>query len=868
MTVPLNDMSLYDASKYYHEIGMRPHPLSKPDDKRASPGKRPLVENWNHIGILTDRQYEKHFMNNKCNIGNVCGKDSNTTVIDRDFIVKGIWEYITEGIETSLFVIQKRINSRDHLFFKYTPKLESKKYHALGFELLNDGCNVVLSPSIHKSGQRYQFNKDPADKPEIPSSMVNRIEEICKDWESLISKLHFCRPAFQRFFQAHFVDNTKSNPHYRDMSVFHGSTGRELELHLFAELKRNGATEKELMILCMLIHLEEYDSQKSSYQIDKINPEATATTDTIKKHPILSQFSIEKDYDCRMPNISNEPESVENSVEDNILPIDIELLKECIGEHNFIIDFIDYVDLATDAYPEYAFQNAVMILSTIVKRRLRLNLAVGPVYPNIWSINIGLSTVSRKSTVFALALDLLESNDFGILLPGDFTPEALVSQMATKTVYEKQTKNGSKKVEKINEKGKENSSKGFWRDEYSSFVAGMTKSYNQSLKEFLCLCYDCPIKYDRALRREHFYLEDVYLPINVNTTIAALSEVVNSRVDFSSGWLPRHLFVNPTYSRESRRMNLMSEEQVHLRNKLCDFLRYMDKALNVGCLDVGIESDALEYWNDWSEFKTQQIQKAQDEVEAAAFGRYNIVALKLAILFELGKQYANTLDSLSEINDISILNSLSISIESIQCAIFLIDNMYMKYFREVKELIELNNLQNYISVTLNVLKKKKEITRSKLLRATKLSSRDLDEALRTLSEREQLEIIIDDKNSKKPVTLYRYIHRCDNDVESEDNLFKNTCGCKNSSFAAPTKKVNCESIETKLTQEQIYRFCKNWECKSNKHINSQNYVVVAEKCCQKHKGNDLQRVLFFVSKYAKIASTAFSIDHVDEVNSS
>lgn len=132
--------------------------------------------------------------------------------------------------------------------------------------------------------------------------MIDRIKEVIKIWNSLESKVNKCRPTFRNLFTSYFTDNTRSNPHFRDMSIFHGSTGRQLTLHLFAELKWNGATKQELIFLCMLIFLDDYDTYISAYQIGKIDPNATATTETIMAHPILSHL-----YD---PTDARNPEPV------------------------------------------------------------------------------------------------------------------------------------------------------------------------------------------------------------------------------------------------------------------------------------------------------------------------------------------------------------------------------------------------------------------------------------------------------------------------------------------------------------------------------------------------------------------------------
>lgn len=283
----LNNMSLHDAAGYYEMVGLYVHPLKSQD-------KIPIIGKWTDISRhFTDEELKEYFATGKPkNIGLICGQKSDCTIIDRDFIVKGLWE----GLEASQWVRQQRTGNRDHLFFRYCDELKAKKYHALGFEILNNGNNCVLTPSIHPTGNKYQFTQgEPENRPQMSRELIDRIKETITAFEALQKTVNKCRPVFRKFFKAYFTDNQKSNPHFRDMSVFHGASGREINLYLFAELKANGASFDEMDLLCKLIFLDDYDSLKCEYEISKIAAKATAKTETIKAHPVLSQFFDEKE---------------------------------------------------------------------------------------------------------------------------------------------------------------------------------------------------------------------------------------------------------------------------------------------------------------------------------------------------------------------------------------------------------------------------------------------------------------------------------------------------------------------------------------------------------------------------------------------
>lgn len=73
-------------------------------------------------------------------------------------------------------------------------------------------------------------------------------------------------------------------------------------------------------LLCKLIFLDEYDSKRCEYEIDHIATKATVRTETIKIHPILSQFYDEKEDNRQVVRQSKKasPVTVEEPVREEI----------------------------------------------------------------------------------------------------------------------------------------------------------------------------------------------------------------------------------------------------------------------------------------------------------------------------------------------------------------------------------------------------------------------------------------------------------------------------------------------------------------------------------------------------------------------
>jgi|GEM_PF-1884530 len=298
VVVQMSEIS--EAAKHYREIGIITHPLTPPTAGGKSAGKQPILREWSQLKEHpTDDQINNFYNLNQYNIGAVCGKNSDLVVLDIDWFLPGMWQHILEGVDLSQWVKQYRTNGRWHWLFKFDESVQLAHEKPLGFDMLANGGNVVMAPSVHQSGDVYKIEGDVENRPNIPAEVIKNINGYVGVYRELTKTLSKCRRTFVNFFNAVFVDGKHELYHRTD--VFRGADGRARSLALFAELKANGADDKQLILLCIMIFGEHYDYDMSIKSIDAINPKATALTDTIKADVILSQFyekgdGIEDEY--------------------------------------------------------------------------------------------------------------------------------------------------------------------------------------------------------------------------------------------------------------------------------------------------------------------------------------------------------------------------------------------------------------------------------------------------------------------------------------------------------------------------------------------------------------------------------------------
>lgn len=248
--------------KEYTERSRVVHPLSSPKDTGNSPGKRPILKEWQLLKKTPDL---KTFPPG-CNIGLVCGKASGVTVIDYDNMLFASNQYTGTLMST-------RTVGRGHTFFKYDPELKSQKHNMLGIEILNDGSNVVLPPSVHASGDVYKWLDETAQVIEMPKYEKERLINLFNtetEMKQIISKSRTC-----------FKKVLKNYP--ENIPYFNGSEGRMLMLAICTDLMALGAKEQHLRMFSKLVYREKYDDKRTIEEIKGIAPGKTWRCETLRE---------------------------------------------------------------------------------------------------------------------------------------------------------------------------------------------------------------------------------------------------------------------------------------------------------------------------------------------------------------------------------------------------------------------------------------------------------------------------------------------------------------------------------------------------------------------------------------------------------
>ncbi len=253
----LVSQKLYAAVRKLVERGFVVHPLSKHDDKEDSAGKRPLLKDWAKKTKNTEEELKKYFLDDDCNVGLVCGKASGIVVIDLDselFLPELVRN--CDGMKT---LVSRRTAGRAHFYFKYDPAIAGAHFKPLDIDVLSDGFNVVAPPSVHRSGDVYEYNDAPIA--EMPAQFKANMRALTEMYDRLIDAIMRCRPCFRAWYN----DKGRSAPHDSDGRLWFSA----FCLEVAAKMRNldDDTRREHIKLLAKLCYRKDYDEKRTETEI-------------------------------------------------------------------------------------------------------------------------------------------------------------------------------------------------------------------------------------------------------------------------------------------------------------------------------------------------------------------------------------------------------------------------------------------------------------------------------------------------------------------------------------------------------------------------------------------------------------------------
>jgi len=195
----------------------------------------------------------------------------------------------------------------------------------------------------------------------------------------------------------------------------------------------------------------------------------------------------------------------------------------------FMRDYIALADKVTDA-PQGAKLTAFLtVIAANIGNRVYMHNIGGRVFCNIWSITIGPSSVSRKTTVLSLARSTMQTFEDGL-------DSSSVKDYERETVWLSNV-TGAKLLSLLSV----NPNRLFHHNEISGFLAEISKNYNQGMKQKITEIYDgvsvSNLNMERCER-----IKNPALSILAASTESWFYQQLASKTEQLSGFMQRFLY--------------------------------------------------------------------------------------------------------------------------------------------------------------------------------------------------------------------------------------------------------------------------------------------------------------------------------------
>jgi len=387
-------------------------------------------------------------------------------------------------------------------------------------------------------------------------------------------------------------------------------------------------------------------------------------------------------------------------------------IKTYIPENDFVESYKRYTKKISDAPAKYQELIALSIVSTLLSRQVYMPwFNDSYLYPNLYIVLIGKSTVMRKSESISSAIKIIRNITPDRVFPSQFTQEALFGLLEDKPV-------------------------GIigW-SEFGGFLAGATKSYMAGTKSFLTELYDCPDIIEKKLVGESYTIENPYINILSGTTINYFKEWI-TETDTFGGFYGRFLYM-PCIPKDKNGYMVDPLEDQHTaeKNKLMLYLKEISKIKG-----KFTQSEESKYWLDkWLIDNNKELENFDDTDRRQSFyGRFDAYIRKLAMLYE-----------------ISASGNLVISGDSAKRAIRMMNILKESLNQLIGENFAFTEEERNLQKVLKVIKEYGEpMSRKSLTLKTRIYAENLDKIVKTLIQSGEITAYSSGKGVKR-ATFYR-----------------------------------------------------------------------------------------------------------------
>lgn len=526
----------------------------------------------------------------------------------------------------------------------------------------------------------------------------------------------------------HWLDKDRKLNELYSGSIAGYDSRSEAELALYQKLIFYGFSDTEIDQIMRNSSIGKWKSAKPAY---REHTRLAANRNQTKIIENNTQYNKEQGNEAN----TNDQEIIsEEDYNKEIVQITDNKFELGILTNHFIPKYVEWAKTTTDAYSEYHIVSALWLLSVSTKGKVYVPLASDRVYANLWIQINGPSTIARKTVAVNKAKRIHETVEGEILLNPDFSRDGLLRELHENPIMPS------------------------IRDESSSLLSKMHQKYNDGIFALECQLYD-----RQSVKKSLAKAEDTIIVIHpyICRIYASTPEVYTKVMkieDFECGWGYRWLHVYPRYKRNRRPLRLENDHDVDLWSAVLNQTKKQFNFFNNKAeFPMGISKDAMKIYQDITMGLENYAVERNNSYFNGIIGRGNDHIMKIAMLYELGKNEISL-----EIQVDSIIFATRFVIYSIECELGLINDLL--------ENVEINKVEKVLHA---IKKSNGSISHSKLLQNVRMYKEDINKCVEVLIEAELIEVVKVKSDKGKVATYYRLLVNEEDKIDFK-NIFQNS----------------------------------------------------------------------------------------------
>ena len=378
---------------------------------------------------------------------------------------------------------------------------------------------------------------------------------------------------------------------------------------------------------------------------------------------------------------------------------------------SWISDYTEWAETCTDAPRIFHRWTGLSAVSSAVGRDRYLRLGNHKLHTNLWLILVAPSSAYRKSTCLSLAKSMVAKGFKNRVLPDDWSVEAFISILERNPV-------GT-----------------LYNQEFYTFTAMLNRSYMESAKPLLTELYDVPSELVRHLQSGTKTVDRPCVGILSATTVDWMLSRMKEE-DFAGGFIPRFVLI-PAFHKQ-RTMSLPEAADADVYR---DLVRRLKELAPSKPGEMTLTDEARAFYHEWyKQTEDKYLNTVGNQtILSGYYHRLMTSCLKVAMLVAVDEGRDTLVDS----PDMITATEWCDEVLYVSSELLSDDLTFTKDQRDRR-------------TVLNLIKGSPEgITRTNLIRTSRLSKNNLDRVVESLLAEERIEDELLDSTAGRRATMYR-----------------------------------------------------------------------------------------------------------------